>query len=78
MSESAFVLEELGVSLLREKRWEVVCLVRANYQDQSERWCHFDKGAGHGNETEDGAHCGEEMARLHPGWDMGRRQYGRH
>lgn len=28
MSESAFVLEELGVSLLGEKRWEVVCLVK--------------------------------------------------
>ena len=51
MSESAFVLEELGVSLLREKRREVVCLVRANYQNQRERRCRFSKGAGPGNET---------------------------
>lgn len=51
MSESAFVLKELGVSLLGEKRWEVVRLVRANFQDQSERRYRFNKGAGHGNET---------------------------
>lgn len=53
MSESAFVLEELGVSLLGGKRREVLCLAKRQVSGSKleERPFRLNKGVGNGNET---------------------------